>query len=417
MLTGRGFVGFTDRVRAGGIADWFAIGVAVSLPWSTSATSVFIALWLVAVFPTLDFASVRREVMTAAGGLPVLLWALAVIGMLWADVSWNERLHALRGFHKLLLIPLLLLHFRRSQRASWVILGFCASASVLLVLSWSVSSWTGGLWGREKADFGVPVKDYIAQSSIFALCALGLLGYAVQLWREKRVQLMLIIVGLAAAFIANLVYVATSRTTLVVLAVLLLLLAFRHTGWRGTLSVGLLGGVTAGLLLVSSPYLHGRLSRSVAEVKDYRTGKPITSGGLRLEYWKKSVEFVAAAPVIGHGTGTIESLFRRSAISGTNTMLITGNPHNQILSVAVQLGLMGTLVLVAMWIVHLALFRECTLISWLGFVVVVQNIMSSFFNSHLFDFVQGWTYVFGVGMFGGVVLGQKAEPESHRRCR
>ena len=33
------------------------------------------ALWLIAVLPTLDVAAVRREIMTPAGGLPVLLWA------------------------------------------------------------------------------------------------------------------------------------------------------------------------------------------------------------------------------------------------------------------------------------------------------------------------------------------------------
>jgi O-antigen ligase len=326
--------------------------------------------------------------------------------MLWAEVSWDDRLHALRGFHKLLLIPLLLVHFRRSKRATWVIIGFFVSASVLLVLSWSVRSTPGGLWRQDKTvDPGVPVKDYIAQSSIFALCALGLLGYAVQLWLARRLPLAIITVSVAALFIANLVYVATARTALVVIAVLLLLLAFRQTGWKGTLITGLVGGVTAGFLSISSPYLHERLTRSMAEIKDYRAGNSIASSGLRLKYWKKSVEFVAAAPVIGHGTGTIETLFRRNTTSTTDPFLITGNPHNQILGVAIQLGLMGTIVLVAMWIAHLALFRQYTLVSWLGLVVVVQNIVSSLFNSHLFDFVQGWIYVFGIGILGGAVMG------------
>jgi hypothetical protein len=61
-----------------------------------------------------------------------------------------------------------------------------------------------------------------------------------------------------------------------------------------------------------------------------------------------------------------------------------------------------------MWIAHLALFRENTLISCFGLIVVAQNIVSSLFNSHLFDFTQGWIYVFGVGMLGGAVLGGKA---------
>ena len=84
-----------DRVRFERLADWLAVGVAVSLPWSTSATGILIALWMVATLPTLDVASVRRELLTAAGGLPVLLWVLAAVGMLWADVSWAERIGSL----------------------------------------------------------------------------------------------------------------------------------------------------------------------------------------------------------------------------------------------------------------------------------------------------------------------------------
>jgi hypothetical protein len=40
--------------RLGQIADGLAAAVAVSLPWSTSATSILIVLWIIAVVPTLD---------------------------------------------------------------------------------------------------------------------------------------------------------------------------------------------------------------------------------------------------------------------------------------------------------------------------------------------------------------------------
>ena len=40
--------------RAGSrVPDWLAVGVALTLPWSTSATAIFIALWIIAVLPTL----------------------------------------------------------------------------------------------------------------------------------------------------------------------------------------------------------------------------------------------------------------------------------------------------------------------------------------------------------------------------
>ena len=69
------------------LADWLAVGVALSLPWSTSATSILIVLWFLAWVPTFDVSALRREVASSAGGLPVLLWALGALGMLWAAVS------------------------------------------------------------------------------------------------------------------------------------------------------------------------------------------------------------------------------------------------------------------------------------------------------------------------------------------
>ena len=66
----------------------------------------------------------------------------------------------------------------------------------------------------------------------------------------------------------------------------------------------------------------------------------------------------------------------------------------------------GGAILIAMWIAHLALFRGSGLVAWLGIVIVVQNVVSSLFNSHLFDFLHGWLYVFGLGVIGGMALHQ-----------
>jgi hypothetical protein len=83
---------------------------------------------------------------------------------------------------------------------------------------------------------------------------------------------------------------------------------------------------------------------------------------------------------------------------------VVSNPHNQTLNVAVQWGTIGILILYAMWVLHLRLFRGDGLANWIGFLVVVQNIFTSLFNSHIFDFHEGWMYVLGVGVAGGMVL-------------
>jgi hypothetical protein len=47
------------------------------------------------------------------------------------------------------------------------------------------------------------------------------------------------------------------------------------------------------------------------------------------------------------------------------------------------------------------------LAAWIGLLVVVQNIFTSLRDSHLFDFDEGWLYVLGLGIAGGMMLGGK----------
>ena len=175
-----------DRKRIAQIADWAAVGVAVSLPWSTSATSVLLVLWLVTLLPTLDVATVRREIETAAGGLPVLLWLLAALGMLWAEVSWADRIHGLGGFNRLLVIPLLLAQFRRSEHGAWVLYGFLASAVTLLFVCWVLVLAQVQSWPNHLHAYGVLVKDDIAQSTVFLICAMVLIWRVCDKLRERN---------------------------------------------------------------------------------------------------------------------------------------------------------------------------------------------------------------------------------------
>ena len=397
-----------DRVRLERLADWLAVGVAVSLPWSTSATGILIAAWLLAVLPILDVASVRRELATAAGGLPVLLWVLAAVGMLWADVTWAERINGLGGYHRLLIIPLLLTQFRRSEHGIWVIYGFFASMLGLLLTSWVAVAFPGLPWpGRA---FGVPVKDYILQGETFLICAFALLGYAFDERGAKNPLFILGLVGLAVLFLVNIAFVATGRTVLLIAPVLALLLGWRQFRWKGLLAAALLGGAVGAVFVFESPYLHGRLERSVTELRDYLSSDAINPTGLHLEFLRKSLLFVEAAPIIGHGTGSITEQFRQAAAVGQTgaSSVASANPHNQIFAVAIQLGVLGTVLLMAMWTAHVVLFRGSGFIAWIGLIIVAQNIVASLFNSHLFDFTQGWLYVFGVGVAGGMVLREQS---------
>ncbi len=406
---------FLDRAALERLADWLVVAVAVTLPWSTSATGVCLVLWLLALAPTLDVAALRRELSSAAGGLPVLLWVFAILGLAWGQVGFAERLAGVGGYNKLLIIPLLLIQFRRSDRGLPVLYGFLASCLLLLTVSWVLQI----LWilVPEKKLFvpgklpGVPVKDYVAQSTEFLVCGFALLAIAMGQVRVRRFARAAGLVLLAVLFFVNILYAATGRTALVVVPVLLLIFGLRELGWKGTLGAFIAGAILVAAAWASSPFLRLRVLKSINDVSTYRTDNTVSSSSLRIEFWKKSLAFIAAAPVIGHGTGMMPKLFRDAAVNEIGPGAFAAvNPHNQYFAVAIELGLVGLTILIAMWVAHLALFRGGGIVAWIGLVIVLQNVVSSLFNSHLFDFFHGWFYVIGVGVLGGMALRARASP-------
>jgi hypothetical protein len=198
-------------------------------------------------------------------------------------------------------------------------------------------------------------------------------------------------------------------------AALLPLLAFQRFDRKGVFAVLLAGMALAGIAWASSPVLRERVHAVTEEIRRYMTGNEETSSGFRLEFWKKSIRFVAAAPIFGHGTGTVEDLFRQAATGGGGpTATVTDQPHNQTFIVAIQLGLLGTVLLYAFWMSHVMMFRGGGLAGWLGVALVTQNVIAGLFNSYLFEFTMGWLYMFGAGVLGGTIWRENARKATGR---
>lgn len=394
-----------DGRRFADAADWLAVAVAVSLPWSTSATAILVVAWLIALLPALSWTDVRREILSPAGGLPVLLFLLGVAGMVWADVSLAARLDGIKPFFRLLAIPLLLAQFRRSDRALWVFGGYLLSCLALLLVSYVLAVWPLPFAN----EYGVPVKNAASQSGQFATSILGLLFLAHEAMTRRHWAWLAGVLAVIIGMLANMFFIATGRTALVVILVLLVLFAVKKLNARGTMLLLVCVVAVSALGWVSSSYLRERTQQMWTDFRQYEATDARNSSGERIEFAKKSLRFIREAPIFGHGTGTIYRLFYQSSIGQTGAAgVATTNPHNQTFAVAIQLGLVGAALLWAMWIAHLWLFRGGGLVEWIGFVVVVQNIVGSLANSHLFDFLQGWVYVVGVGVAGGTVLKRRA---------
>lgn len=411
------------------LIDFFIVVLALVFPWSTTGTSILIFPILIMFLLTHGPREMIVQLRHPACSLPISLIGLALIGTVWAyDVPWSERLQALEKVLKLFWFVPFFLHFQRTSRATTVFAAYVVSNSLLLALSYLVffspaaSSLTGVRYP------GVPLKNYIDQSHAFALIAVILLGLAVEFFRDQRPDKALALLAVSVAFLANLAFINVARTAFVYLPAMFVILVLRFA--RGWLLLAVFAGscaLVAGLWS-ASPGFQSRVMRSLHEVDAFRANASrvdgFNAGGAeRLEFWRKSIAFIASAPIIGHGTGSTRGLFAQEANGQTGIMAkVTSNPHNQTLAVALQWGVVGCALLYAMWASHLLLFRDGlaeqrdNLLSWVGLLAVVQNLASSLLNSHLFDFYQGWLYVLVVAIVGGQLQRQKiaATPEGLR---
>lgn len=402
-------------------ADVFAILTVASLPWSTSLPAIFATIWLLVLLPAIDIREFVRLLRRPACYLPIVLFALALIGTLWSIAPWSQRFQGVNPVGKLLMLPFIFYHFQRSSRGPWVFGAFLCSCTLLMLLSWLISYYPHLAFRRDAMWPGVPVKNYIDQSQEFALCIAGLAWGLLAMARRGRLVYVAVLAVIALGFIFNMMFVVVSRTALVTLPLMLGVFALLHMKRRAILAAGAAVAVAVALLWVASPNLHNRIASIGVELESYREANASTSAGLRLEFWRKSLGFFAEAPVLGHGTGSTRLLFERAAANEVGAAAeIIGNPHNQTFNVAVQWGLAGVLILYLMWLAHLDLFSGSAagpgLAAWIGLAVVVQNFASSLFNSHLFDFHEGWMYVLGVGVAGGMLMAAgRQTTRDHRR--
>jgi O-antigen ligase len=399
-----------DRALWTTMADVFAILTALSLPWSTSLPAIFVLLWLGAVAWVLDWQAYGRLLKLPICYLPLALVGLALVGTLWSEASWSARLHAVSPTLKFLVLPGLFYHFERSSRGMWVLAAFLASCALLMVMSWIVAYDPSlSLKGAQSDARGVFVKNYIDQSQEFALCAVALVYPFLRLARAGKFWPSLFVGLLVVCFIDTMAFIVASRSAIVTMPIMLAAVALVHMRLRTTLI--LIGVMTAlvGVLWMTTSDLRWGPKRLLRDYQLYKTQESVTSIGLRLEFWKKSLQFFSEAPVIGHGTGSLRPLFERATTDNSDAARsgIISNPHNQTLNIAVQWGTVGVILLYAMWLVHLLLFRGQGLVAWIGLLVVVQNMFTSLFNSHLFDFHEGWMYVLGVGVAGGMMLASR----------
>lgn len=385
-----------------------AVATAFSLPLSTSAEAITVSIFAVLALLTLDLSRLRAVILRPAALIPVLLFLLLLIGVSWSTETPGVAIRWVGPYAKLLLIPLLIASAFTPKQVLQIGFGFLAACLILLVLSWASILWPSGPWGWFKT-VGVPVKDNAVQSGCFALCAFGLAFAALKMRDRLGSRTALAMGMLALAFSVNIFFISVSKTGLLMVAALLALFIIHSGGWRRMLLLTFPSLLVIAIAIWLSAPAQRRLEGFVADMRAAKTSDESISTASRLDFWSKGLKFVQQSPVYGHGTGSIRPLYQSlEATMPSPYGEATADPHNQFLAVALQVGLLGGFLLLAMWFVHLAMFIGRDFASVMGQAVVLQNILGSLFNSHLSTVTQGMLYCLAVGLLGAIAHEKKS---------
>lgn len=420
----------SDRSRPARVESWpllcarfSAVLTLAAVPISTAGVNLASALVLLfAVCSPEAWRGLRKIGQSRTSVAAIALFAALALSLLYTTASMNEAVNFLMKYRKLLIFPILLLVFQGEGSAKWgcaAIWALFTALTVAMLLTYTnYFGWTAvGPMHDTQGPMSKPwvFKDHISGGLMMAyLVWLSVvLGRAASkpLWRG-----LLFLTALLA--LVNVLLVLQGRTGQVValiyvgLFIVWQLVNLRSARAGGIRMVATLACIVAcfGLAYYAFTAKDSRLADTGQEITTFEKKNEDTSAGVRLEFYRRSVDLFAHRPIAGYGVGSVLPEFERLTKNKTGARAVmAGNPHNEFLLMAVQLGVIGVALFV--WLL-VALYRECKRVEPLGRMLIygylIAFVAGCFANSLLLNFTEGSLFV----LLSGVLLYSRRAPDS-----
>jgi O-antigen ligase len=334
---------------------WPVYGLCAFLPLSIAGIGIFKLITILTALLVLVAALVAGRRLTELRTVPTIL-TLCMLGALAASLSYTsvsltDALSALTKYGKLLLIPAIAVLIRSRAQAVTALGVYFITQSFVVLTSWLLFAGLSLPWvPAQRCALAVVYSCSLDQAILTA-------GFAALGWHLRAdfptrfgPSIALTMAALAAL---NLLFVLPGRTGQICL------FAATAVGvwWAMPRKLRPLAVLTPfvafALAMLLSTQFNQRYAEVVSEVKAYQSeaqGHLATSSGLRLNYWRKSLQAIAEKPMFGYGVGTWQQQYWRLEPSARSSETASvRNPHQEFLFWGVQLGSVG-IVLFTLWL-------------------------------------------------------------------
>jgi len=384
---------------------YLAIIAAIAAPMSTAVTSVACVLMILTwLMSGQIWQGLKLSAAQPAGKMLLLFFAWLIIGSLYAETSWAEKITTLTSWKKLLYTFVLFGVFYQTAWKKRFVEYYLAAMALAAVIA--IPMWLLDIQIRWKGEPGIFMTNHSSQSMAFVLAALC----CIFLLKEASLQKKRLLLGLLALFLVNIFFVSPSRSGYLALPVAAVFAFINLYGYKKIPHI--LGAATLALALVvlTSSTLQQRIRLGVEEITHYQTSEKVTSMGVRVVFYQNAWELIQDKPVLGYGTSSFKSVY--SAHVAPKYQDWRGqpatDPHNQFLFVWVENGLVGLLLFLAYIVTAVRQGAAQQPYGAIAASVLVAIAASSLFNSNFKTFPEGNLLAF----FVGCLLAQQSTREA-----
>ena len=328
--------------RADLVAKLACVALYFLFPISVAGANVSMLVVLVAGL----LAGQYHQRWEAVRGNPIVwaslgLYAWMIIGIAYSPAPWPDVAQHLGKYFKLVFLVLVmsLLMDAKWRRRCW---GAFTAAMLFTLVSTYANIWIELPWSRtHNQGWGVDhtvFKDYISQGIMMSMLVLIALSQTLNSKLTRQWRLAWGGVALFAAL--SITHLSYGRTGYVALAAALGAFALFAIKGRSRWLVLAGVGLAAVVVVYSSEGLRNRVALAVQEARSSHQ-EDLTSIGQRLYFAEKTWNLIQEKPVLGWGTGAYHEQFCRVATTPVWCDAGKFHPHNQLLFIWVEHGLIG----------------------------------------------------------------------------
>lgn len=384
------------------IASFAAASAGLSIALiSLSKLFLMIAVVVVWLWSTQKFAENVSLKNLWTPRLILVILAVFAGSLLWTTAPQDQAMEAIGKYGKFLVIPALLLLIRCRQEALLVLAIFLGFQVISLLSSWLLFFHLPVVWasGKHAKELFAVFATYLDQSIMSAVVA-ALFWHLKSLAPNRTLFYLAIAMSLLA--LGSVFVVFVGRTGQLVGLAMISLAVFWALPRRFRLAAVAVPPLIA-LLAYGVGAIPQRFLTAESEASAFLE-KPaaVTSTGVRLYFWKSSIEAMAQNPLTGSGAGSWTTEYNRVERSKNHNfeaLKAASNPHQEFFLWGVQLGVVGILLLLAfLGAVMKDFLKMDTAIARAGQSVLAALVVSCLFNSSLYDAHIGSFFCISLGV-------------------